>query len=398
MLTVSNDETAELLTRELGVARGGTGTTAAGHPRDPGRARARSASRRGRRRCTTARASRPTTGSRARRCSASSRSAAQPRFAAILDGLPVAGRTGTLVGPVRRDRARRAGCGPRPATSTASSASPASSTPARRHRSPSRPLRVPRQRRLFDGDRREPARSDRARRSARTSTRPPRPTSCRRRADRLAEHVDLVDWLHRAGAPRRDSCARPDWRRVADNPQQTVRELKDLVIAYAKQEATDPLKGLGALRRLRARRRAAASAPACASSRSACSARCRSNRGWLRARQLVVGAVRGRRRRCSSSSPRSFGSPGRGSRARPRGARDHERQAGGGARPQDHARRHRVEAAGAAGRGRRSAPRRRRCRRSRSRSASWSSTIAAAYLLGRRKGKRRQTVLEIRRI
>jgi hypothetical protein len=31
---------------------------------------------------------------------------------------------------------------------------------------------------------------------------------------------------------------------VADNPQQTVRELKDLVVAYAKQEAAEPLLGL----------------------------------------------------------------------------------------------------------------------------------------------------------
>jgi hypothetical protein len=32
---------------------------------------------------------------------------------------------------------------------------------------------------------------------------------------------------------------------VADTPQETIGELKDLIVAYAKQETVDPIKALG---------------------------------------------------------------------------------------------------------------------------------------------------------
>jgi hypothetical protein len=36
----------------------------------------------------------------------------------------------------------------------------------------------------------------------------------------------------------------PEGVGVADNPQQTIRELRELIVAYVKQETIDPLKGM----------------------------------------------------------------------------------------------------------------------------------------------------------
>jgi len=97
MLTVSNDETAELLTRELGVARARDGTTAAGT-----RVIVSELSRLGvpMARVVLHDGSGLAPDNRITCASLLGVVAlgAQPRFSAILDGLPVAGRTGTLAG------------------------------------------------------------------------------------------------------------------------------------------------------------------------------------------------------------------------------------------------------------------------------------------------------------
>ena len=64
----------------------------------------------------------------------------------------------------------------------------------------------------------------------------------------------------------------------------------------------------------------------------------------------------------------------------------------------DHARRHRGQVRRAARRGRRPHRGGEGARRSRSRSAPSVLTVVAAYWFGKRKGKKRQMVLEIRRI
>ena len=96
MLTDSNNETAELLTREIGVRRAHDGTTEAGVRAIAARCSRASASRSRASTSTTARASRTRIGSPAARSLGVVALGRRSRMRAILDGLAVAGRTGTL--------------------------------------------------------------------------------------------------------------------------------------------------------------------------------------------------------------------------------------------------------------------------------------------------------------
>jgi len=97
MLTVSNDETAELLTREVGRVRAGAGTTAAGTREIPAVLARLGVDVRDvvlRDGSGLAPDDRITCASLLGVVALGS----QPRFAAIIDGLPIAGQSGTLIG------------------------------------------------------------------------------------------------------------------------------------------------------------------------------------------------------------------------------------------------------------------------------------------------------------
>jgi hypothetical protein len=51
--------------------------------------------------------------------------------------------------------------------------------------------------------------------------------------------------LHRSTAHGETAPPVPKGYALADNPQETIRELRELVLAYAKQETVDPIKGMG---------------------------------------------------------------------------------------------------------------------------------------------------------
>ena len=254
MLTDSNNETAELLTRELGVAAAATA------PPRPGTQRSATCSRISAFRSrastsTTDRASRRPTGSRAPRCWASSRSARRAPLAASLDGLAVAGRTGTLALPVRRHSARR----PPARQDRAHHRRGRAGRRDRRDRERRAPLRVPRQRRLLDRRGRTAAGRDRGR-----DRRVPRRAVAGRARPGTAAIGLLTSSSDRTStgcirvdAPRRDS-DRPNGMETSGRQPAARRARAEGPRRRVRQAGDDrPAQGPRPLRRLRPRRRAA---------------------------------------------------------------------------------------------------------------------------------------------
>ena len=245
MLTSSDNHTAELLLRELGVQVAHSGTTAAGRERRHRPARSLGVADCRRRPASTGPGCSPTTASRATPLLAVLEMARRPQFAAIFDGLPVAGGPGTLadrfVGTPLAGTLR--------AKTGSSTASPVS--PGVRRRAPGR-LRfafvangnfADRTRRGAAGQDRDRHRGVSGCRARRRARPPPGPRRSRSLATRCPSHHGAPAELASATEGRRDS--RPDARESGRCPQQTRAELRSWSSRTSSRRPLDPLKRLG---------------------------------------------------------------------------------------------------------------------------------------------------------